>query len=124
MSEKTHEITCIVCPLGCRISVTTSGKTVKCVEGHTCKQGLMYARSEALNPCRMLTTSIFVDNGEWPLVSIKTTKTVPKKQVFSVLEQIKETRVKAPVTCGQILLKNVCNTGIDVVATKTVKKKP
>jgi CxxC motif-containing protein len=64
-----------------------------------------------------------VENGKWPLVSVKTTKPIPKDKIFDVLKEIKQVKINAPVKLGQKLMKNVANTGIDVVATKTVEKK-
>jgi CxxC motif-containing protein len=69
----------------------------------------------------MLTTSILVNGGEWPLVSVKSSKPVPKEKLFSILKEIKRTAVNAPVKSGQPIIKNVANTGINIVATKTVK---
>lgn len=119
MDEK--EITCIVCPIGCKILVRTDGTRFELLEGNKCKRGVEYARSEALDPRRVLTSSIIVRDGERPLISVKTTKPVPKDKIFQVLEIIKKTKVKAPVGIGQILVKDVANLGIDVIATKTVK---
>jgi len=115
------EITCIVCPIGCKILVRTDGTRFEVLRGSKCKKGIEYARNEALDPRRMLTTSVLVKNGDWPLVSIKSSKPVSKEKVFSVLEEIKRINVNAPVTLGEIVIKNVVDTDIDVIATKTVK---
>jgi len=117
-----REITCIVCPIGCKILVKSDGKKVDVLRGHKCKQGVDYAVNEALDPRRMLTTSILVKDGEWPLVSVKSSKSVPKDKIFDVLEEIKRMDVKAPVRSGQIVIKNVIGIGIDIVATKKVNK--
>jgi CxxC motif-containing protein len=119
VNEKT--ITCIVCPVGCKIVVKTNGSKVDVLKGSRCKQGLEYVRNEAVDPRRTLTTSVLVKNGEWPLVSVKTSEPVPKDQVFSILQRIKETTVDAPVTSGDVIIKNVL--GVDIVATRSVKKK-
>lgn len=121
MKSEQQEITCIVCPLGCSILVKKKGDNVE-VEGNKCKRGREYARSEALDPRRVLTTSVLVCNGEWPLVSVKTTKPVPKDQLFVVLHEIRRVKIDAPVSCGQVLIRDVADSGIDVVATKTVRK--
>jgi len=121
MTEE-KEITCIVCPIGCKILVKTDDKQIKNIDGNKCKRGIDYAEHEALDPRRMLTTSVSVDNGEWPLVSVKSSQPIPKEKVFQVLKEIKKTTVNAPVKPGQKILNSVTNTGIDIVATKTVKK--
>lgn len=120
---KAKEITCIVCPIGCKMFVTTDGKKVNICEGNKCKRGIDYAIHEALDPRRMLTTSIFVDGGEWPLVSVKSSQPVPKEKIFHVLKEIKNTKTKAPVNSGQILIKNIVDTNLDIIATKTIEKK-
>ena len=116
------EITCIVCPIGCKILVRTVENHFELLEGNKCKKGIDYARNEALDPRRMLTSSVLVKNGEWPLVSVKSSKPVPKEKVFFVLKEIKKKIVNAPVNTGQIIIKNVIDAGIDIVATKSVKR--
>lgn len=118
-----RNITCIVCPIGCKILIKTDGTQFEIVEGNKCKRGIEYARSEALDPRRMLTTSVLVNDGEWPLASVKSSKPIPKEKLFSVLKEIGGTAVKAPVNSGQIIIKNTANTGTDIVATKTVLAK-
>ena len=118
-----QEITCIVCPIGCKIMVQSDGPSAKVLTGHRCKEGISYATTEALDPRRMLTSSILVHDGEWPLVSVKTSNSVPKKDIFNVLKDIQKTSVNAPVKRGDILLSNVANLNIDIIATKTIQKK-
>ena len=116
------KITCIICPIGCKILVQIEGRECKIIGGNKCKEGVDNARNEALDPRRVLTTSVLVEGGDWPLVSVKTSDPVPKEKVFSVLKEIKKTVVNAPVKSGQTIIKNIVNTGIDIVATKTVEK--
>jgi len=115
-------ITCVVCPIGCKILIKIDGTQLEIVEGNKCKKGIEYVKNEAFNPRRMLTTSALVNGGEWPLVSVKSSKSVPKEKLFSILKEIKRTVVNAPVKSGQIIIKNTANTDINIVATKTVKK--
>ena len=119
-SEK--EITCIVCPIGCKIIVGSDGKKLEVLEGSKCKRGVEYARHEALDPRRMLTTSILVEGGEWPLVSVKSSRPVPKDKLFLVLKEIRNVKVKAPIKSGELLIENVANININIISTKTVKK--
>ena len=116
------EITCIVCPIGCKILVRAVENQFELLKGNKCKKGIDYARNEALDPRRMLTSSVLVENGEWPLVSVKSSRPIPKDKVFSVLKKIRKTRVNAPVKSGQIIIKNVVDTKINIVATKSIKK--
>ena len=115
------KITCIVCPIGCKISIKTDGTQFEVKDGNKCDKGIEYARNEALDPRRMLTTLILVKGGEWPLASVKSTQPIPRNRLFPVLKEIKQITIDAPVISGQIIIKNVLNSGIDIVATKTVK---
>ena len=119
---KENKITCIVCPIGCKILVRTDGKKIINLDGSKCKQGVDYAINEALDPRRMLTTSVLVKDGNWPLVSVKSSQSIPKEKVFEVLRKIKKIKVKAPIESGQVILTNVANTHIDIIATKSVEK--
>jgi CxxC motif-containing protein len=114
------EITCIVCPIGCKILVKVNGKKVEIKEGSRCRRGIEYARSEALDPKRVLTSSVLVENAKWPLLSVKTNKPVPKDRIFDVLDEIKKVKVKSPIKIGQIVIKNVSDLNIDVIATKSL----
>ena len=116
------EITCIICPIGCKILVRTDGSRFELLNGNNCKKGIDYARNEALNPKRMLTSSVLVKNGEWPLVSVKSSRPIPKDKIFSFLKEIKKTSIDAPIISGQTIINNVANTKIDIVATKSIKK--
>ena len=116
------EITCIVCPIGCKILVRAVENQFELLEGNKCRRGIEYARNEALDPRRMLTSSVLVKNGKWPLVSVKSSKPVQKHKVYSVLKEIKNITVDAPVKSGQVIIKNVSDTNIDIIATKSIKK--
>lgn len=115
-----QKITCIVCPIGCKILVKTYGANFEILDGYKCKRGIEYAKSEALDPRRALTSSVLVQGGERPLVSVKTSKLLPTKKIFLALKEIKSAKVKAPVKLGQSIIKNVANTDIDIVATKSI----
>jgi CxxC motif-containing protein len=116
------KVTCIVCPIGCKIQVKTDGRQYIVCDGYKCKRGIEYARSEAFDPCRMLTSSVLVKDGQWSLVSVKSSKPVPKNKLFDVLKEIKRAKINSPVILGQVIIKNVANTKIDIIATRSVKK--
>ncbi len=120
--DKQKRITCIVCPLSCKILVKTNKKRIELVHGNKCKKGIEYARSEALDPRRMLTSTVLVKYGEWPLVSVKSSKPVPKDIIYKVLNEIKKISISAPVKMGQIIISNVAGTNINIIATKNIKK--
>lgn len=111
------EMNCIACPLGCFITVEYEGSTVYSVTGNTCKRGDAYARSEVTNPERSIHSTVRIDGGKHPVVPCKTSKPIPKGKIFDVMKEINKVQVKAPVTISQVFIKDVCGTGVDIVAT-------
>ncbi|MGM9961280.1 MAG: DUF1667 domain-containing protein [Allobaculum sp.] len=117
---ETRQLICINCPMGCHLSVSIEeGKAVK-VTGNTCPKGHAYGISEVTHPLRMVTTIVPVNHGIIPMVSCKTTEAVEKEKVFEVIAALKNVQVEAPVKIGDILIRNVADTSVDVVATKEV----
>ena len=119
MKDETN-ITCILCPIGCEIRINK--KNLLIIDGAKCKKGIEYSKNEVLNPKRILTTSILVRNGNIPLVSVKTSKPIPKDKIFEILKIIKKTTVNAPIDIGQIIIKNILDTKSDIIATKSINK--
>lgn len=111
------ELTCVACPLGCSITVEYNDKEIISVTGNTCKRGDAYARTEVTNPTRSLATSVKVNGGIHPVVPVKTNKAVPKTMIFDCMKVINQVSVDAPVKIGQVIIKNILDTGADVVAT-------
>ena len=113
------EITCINCPVGCRLDVTLENGQVVSVTGNTCKRGETYARQECVDPQRMVTAVIPVAGSAVPL-SVKTRTPIPKKRIADCMRALSEVRITAPVAAGSVVLADVCGTGVDVIATKSV----
>ena len=111
---------CIGCPMGCPITVTLEAGEVREVTGFTCKRGETYARKEVTNPTRIVTSTVRVAGGEAPVVSVKTAQDIPKGEIFPCAEALRQVVVSAPVAIGDVVLRNVAGTGVDVVATKAV----
>ena len=116
------EITCINCPVGCRMQVTVENGQVTRVEGNGCLRGLNYARQECVAPQRMVTAAVTVCNRKTP-VSVKTRTPISKEKIFDCIQALKTVEVRAPVHIGDIILKNVAGLGVDLVATKNVESR-
>ena len=111
------DMTCVACPLGCQITVELEGDEVISVTGNTCKRGDAYARTEISNPVRSIHSTVKVANGEHPVVPCKTSGPIPKGAIFDVMKEINKVTVEAPVKIGDVFIANVCDTGVDIVAT-------
>ncbi|MBP5158732.1 MAG: DUF1667 domain-containing protein [Lachnospiraceae bacterium] len=120
---KTVELTCIRCPMGCQVKVEMDGDNIVSVTGNTCKRGDAYARSEVTDPKRTVTSTVKVEGGELPVVSVKTATDVPKGSVLDCMKEIDRVTVKAPVHIGDVVLRDVAGTGVDVIVTKDMAAK-
>lgn len=115
------ELICIGCPLGCNLTVDMDGAQVLSVSGNTCKRGDDYARKELTDPRRIVTSTVPVTGGNLPVVSVKTASDIPKGKIRECLCALKGVTLAAPVRIGDVIVKNVADTGVDVVATKEIR---
>ncbi|WP_455190437.1 DUF1667 domain-containing protein [Eubacterium ramulus] len=114
------ELICIGCPLGCNLTVEMDGGQVVSVNGNTCKRGDDYARKELTDPRRIVTSTVPVTGGNLPVVSVKTASDIPKGKIRECLCALKGVTLTAPVQIGDVIVENVADTGVDVVATKSI----
>lgn len=121
---ETRELTCIGCPMGCPLIVEMDNGEVVSVTGNTCRRGDVYARKEVTNPTRIVTSSVMVEGGTLAVVSVKTREDIPKEKIFDCMKALKGVKVQAPVHIGDVIVKDVAGTGVDVVATKDISLQP
>jgi len=115
-----RELICIGCPMGCRMTVELDGGKIAFVSGYTCPRGKAYAEKEVTNPTRIVTSTVKVISGSRKRVSCKTASDIPKDKISDVMADINSVCVTAPVKIGDVLIKNVAGTGVDVVATSNI----
>ena len=113
------ELICISCPMGCHLKVNTE---IKEVTGNTCKRGEIYGINEVTNPVRVITTTVKVKDGELPVIPVKTKTPIPKELNFKAMEVLNSIEIEAPISMGDIIVKDILGTGVDVVATRSLKK--
>ena len=111
------KLTCIVCPLGCEITVKLCGKEVTEVTGNTCPRGKEYARNECVNPLRTVTSTVRCADGG--LVSVKTDRPIPKGNMAECMACINAAVAKLPIAIGDVILSDVF--GSNIVATQNKK---
>lgn len=117
-----RELVCVACPLGCGITVSIGDKgEVLEVTGNNCKRGDAYARNEVTAPARSLTTTLRVDGGKAYVVPVKSAGPVPKGMMFDCMKVINKAKIKAPVKIGDVVIKDILGTGVDIVATNNAE---
>lgn len=113
-------MTCINCPLGCSLEVSVNGDEIS-VRGNKCKRGQEYGINEVKDPRRIVTSTMKVTGGDKPLVSVKTDNEIPKTLIFEAMKIINQSSISAPVKIGDILIENILETGVNIVATSSVE---
>ena len=97
------------------MTVTLEDGKVINVEGNFCRRGVTYANDECTNPKRTVTSTVRCLDGS--IVSVKTESTIPKEKMFEVMEEINAVRPVGDLKIGDVVIENVCGTGVNVVAT-------
>ena len=120
MAVETRIMNCIMCPLGCEMTVTIEDGAVTSVTGNTCPRGPKYAHDEVVAPRRMLTSTVQVKGGLLPLLPVVSKTTLPKERILDCAAALRQIAVKAPVTEGQIIVENILGLGVDIIASRSM----
>lgn len=111
-----RKLTCIVCPRGCELVVKfTSDGGIEEASGYACPRGKDYAIAECTAPVRTITSTVRCKDGV--LVSVKTSNPIDKKKMFKIMEEINRVSAENNIRMGDVIIKNVADTGADIIAT-------
>jgi CxxC motif-containing protein len=113
------DLVCIACPQGCRLKVDAELN----VSGHSCERGEAYGRSEVQNPLRVVTSTVMVYGGAQRRCPVKTSGSIPKGLVIASVRALDGICLRAPIQAGQVVAANICGTGVDFVATRSIAAK-
>ena len=109
------ELICITCPRGCHLKVDEERKIVT---GNFCKRGEAYGLNEVINPVRVVTSTVKVEGASINLLPVRTNKPISKTLVFDVLKELRSVIVKAPIHVGDVIIKNILGSDVDIIATR------
>ncbi len=113
----TRNLTCIVCPMGCSLTVTSEDNKTFIVTGNTCPRGEVYAKNECTNPQRTVTSTVRTKEGV--LVAVKTDRTIAKDKMFACMQKINAACPSLPIAVGDVIMKDIF--GANIVATQNAK---
>lgn len=116
------ELTCIVCPIGCRMSVDRLENGEIAVSGNQCKRGIAYAREEFQDPRRVVTGTCAISGAEAARLPVKSSNGVPIDDLAPFLKAMYELRLNAPFTQGTLIASDLGGTGINLIATMTAEE--
>lgn len=114
---------CKVCSIGCELKIVKDEQQSSySVEGNRCNRGKEYGINEVIQPSRILTSRVLLKNGPMSRLPVKTNGIIPEYLVDECMEIIRLTEVSAPIEKGDIIIRNILDTGIDLVAARKVNR--
>lgn len=126
-----RNLTCIVCPLGCQLTVEEPAGGELIVSGNRCARGAAYAEEEIRAPKRMVTATCRIAalgaagadaRFDRPRrVPVKSSIPCPREYVDELIADIYALSVPVPVARGARLIENWKGRGIDVVAARSIE---
>jgi CxxC motif-containing protein len=117
--EKKHFV-CVVCPIGCGIDVVHDGSKIISMEGNKCEKSEEFVSQELIEPMRILTTTVRIQESMWPVIPVRTDKPVPKRLFPRIMRQLRRTKLQAPVNMLDVVVRDVLGTGANIIATRTM----
>lgn len=114
-STTKRELTCIVCPRGCPLTVTLACGRVTEVVGNACKRGKEYAENECTYPVRTVTSTVRCEDGS--VVPVKTSTPIPKELVGEIMKALCTLRAPADARISDTLVSDILGTGAHIVVT-------
>ncbi len=111
------EMICIVCPRGCHLKVDEEALTVI---GNSCPKGEEYGKNEISSPMRTVTGSVEIIGGIHTRLAVRTDRAIPKGKMFEIMKKLHATTVYSPISRGQVIIENVCDTGANIIASRNM----
>ncbi len=117
--EKRHFV-CVICPIGCEIDVVHDGGKIISMEGNKCKKSEEFVQQELIEPMRILTTTVRIQGARWPVIPVRTDKSVPKRLFPRIMRQLRCIELQAPVNMLDVVVRDIAGTGASIIATRTM----
>lgn len=123
---ETLKFNCTTCPSECLLTVEVERDAggavaeVRSVTGNSCPRGDKFAHQELTCPMRVLTTTVAVSGGNEVLLPVRTAETIPLALHAQAMNLIRGLVIEAPIRMGDVVLKNLLNTGIDLIASMDI----
>ena len=123
MSEK--KITCVTCPLGCKLKINIENNKIVSISGSQCKKGIKFAEEEIKDPRRILTTTIKLKTqgrreAAFNRLPVRSVTPAPKDKILEIIKEVRKIKVSPPVKMGDIIAKNIIGSGVDIIASMSV----
>ena len=116
------QITCITCPIGCRVTIdTVDGGYV--FSGNRCLRGKKFAETEMTAPVRSLTTTVRTVFPQMPVLPVRTRGEVPKEKIPEIIRELLKITITEKTGIGETVAANILGTGCDIIATSDMLRR-
>lgn len=125
---ETLRFNCTTCPSECLLTVEVERNAngalveVHSVTGNSCPRGEKFAHQELTCPMRVLTTTVAVSGGDEALLPVRTAEAIPLELHAQAMTLIRGLVVNAPIHMGDVILPNLLNTNIDLIASMDINQ--
>ncbi len=120
MELRTLHRTCTVCPRGCLLTIEIDDARIA-VSGNACAKGEDYGVEEAVQPRRILTTTVRTTLAARPRLPVRTSAPVPLGEFRSLMGSINAMIAAPPLGCGDVIESDLLGLGVDLIATDTLE---
>ncbi len=123
---ETLQFNCTTCPSECLLTVEVERGAdgavveVRSVTGNSCPRGDKFAHQELTCPMRVLTTTVAISDGDETLLPVRTAEAIPLALHAQAMSLIRGLVIDAPIRMGDVVLENLLNTNIDLIASKDI----
>ena len=123
---ETLQFNCTTCPSECLLTVEVERdadghvSSVRTVTGNSCPRGDKFAHQELTCPMRVLTTTVAVSGGDEALIPVRTAEAIPLELHAQAMALIRGLVVNAPIHMGDVILPNLLDTNIGLVASMDI----
>ena len=124
---ETLQFNCTTCPSECLLTVKVERGAdghvpeVRSVTGNNCPRGDKFAHQELTCPMRVLTTTVAVSGGDEALLPVRTAEAIPLELHAQAMALIRGLAVNAPIHMGDVILPNLLDTNIDLIASMDIE---
>lgn len=125
-ATETLQFNCTTCPSECLLTVEVERESddsvaaVRSVTGSSCQRGDKFAHQELTCPMRVLTTTVAVSGGDEALLPVRTAEAIPLELHAQAIALIRGLVVNAPIHMGDVVLENLLDTNINLVASMDI----
>lgn len=119
---RTHAFLCVSCPVGCSLTVEEEEGVLVAVSGESCPRGRRYAETELKDPRRTFAGTVAVSGGALPVCPVRSRGGIPKELLADVARAVSQVVVEAPIVIGQVVIADICGSGIDITASRSLDR--